>query len=148
MRDVPDTQETLRRLHELGVQIALDDFGTAFASLSYLQSFPFDKLKIDRSFVREIPDRADCLAIVQSVTNLARNLEMDTVAEGIETREHFTSASHAGCDEAQGFYFSRPVPANQVNEVLTLCQVKSLVSSPKAVDRGRAKNPRRKPTVR
>ncbi len=144
--DVPHTRETLRRLHELGVQIALDDFGTAFASLSYLQSFPFDKLKIDRSFVSEIPQRADCLAIVQSVTNLARNLEMDTVAEEIETREHFASVAHAGCDEVQGFYFSHPVPAAQVSEVLTLCQVKSLVSKPKAADRGKA--PRRKRPVR
>ncbi len=106
--DAPKTQEILRELHELGVQIALDDFGTAFASLSYLQSFPFDKLKIDRSFVREIPERADCLAIVQAVTNLARNLRMDTVAEGIETREHFASVSGMGCDEVARLLFQPP----------------------------------------
>jgi predicted signal transduction protein with EAL and GGDEF domain len=127
--DAPRTREILRELHGLGVQIALDDFGTAFASLSYLQNFPFDKLKIDRSFVRDIPDRADCFAIVQAVTNLARNLEMDTVAEGIETREHFASVSGAGCDEVQGYYFSHPVPANQVGEVLALCRLKCLASN-------------------
>jgi len=146
--DAPKTQETLRQLHELGVQIALDDFGTAFASLSYLQSFPFDKLKIDRSFVREIPERADCLAIVQAVTNLARNLKMDTVAEGIETREHFASVSGAGCDEVQGYYFSRPVPSTQVSEVLSLCRLKCLVSNQDSVARNRAKHPRRKRTAR
>jgi len=146
--DVPSTQETLRRLHDLGVQIVLDDFGTAFASLSYLQSFPFDKLKIDRSFVRDITNRADCLAIVEAVTNLARNLKIDTVAEGIETREHFASASEAGCDEVQGYYFSRPVPANQVSEVLALCRLKCLVTNQNATAHERAKVRRRQRSTR
>jgi diguanylate cyclase (GGDEF)-like protein len=137
--DAPKTQETLAQLQALGVQITLDDFGTAFASLSYLQHFPFDKLKIDRSFVREIPDRADCLAIVQAVTNLARNLKMDTVAEGIETREHLTSVSGAGCDEVQGYYFSRPVPAEQVSEVLGLCRLKCMASNQGPVAHDRVK---------
>jgi diguanylate cyclase (GGDEF)-like protein len=142
--DAPKTQKTLAWLHELGVQIALDDFGTAFASLSYLQSFPFDKLKIDRSFVREIPERTDCLAIVQSVTNLARNLKMDTVAEGIETREHLASASGAGCDEVQGYYFSRPVPANQVSEILEHCRLKSLVTNQRSTAPDRIRRRRRR----
>ncbi len=141
--DAPKTQEILGKLHELGVQIALDDFGTAFASLSYLQNFPFDKLKIDRSFVREIPERVECLAIVRAVTDLARNLNMDTVAEGIETREHFASVSGAGCDEAQGYYFSHPVPANQVAEVLALCQLKCVLPAQRPVNDDRPKRPRR-----
>jgi diguanylate cyclase (GGDEF)-like protein len=146
--DAPKTKETLARLHDLGVRIALDDFGTAFASLSYLQSFPFDKLKIDRSFVREIPERADSLAIVQAVTNLARNLKMNTVAEGIETRAHLTSVSGAGCDEVQGFYFSRPVPATQVDEVLGLCRLKCMASNHSSIAHDRVKRHRRVRSLR
>jgi diguanylate cyclase (GGDEF)-like protein len=142
--DAPQTHAILQALHKIGVRIALDDFGTAFASLSYLQRFPFDKIKIDRSFVREIPDRADCLAIIQAVATLARNLCMDTVAEGIETCEHLTTVSGAGCDEVQGFYFSRPVPANEVEEVLALCRLKCLVPvPPRAASHPRPKRTRR-----
>jgi diguanylate cyclase (GGDEF)-like protein len=142
--DAPETHAILEALHKIGVRIALDDFGTAFASLSYLQSFPFDKIKIDRSFVREVPDRSDCLAIIQAVTTLARNLRMGTVAEGIETREHLTTVSGAGCDEVQGFYFSRPVPANEVGEVLALCRLKCLVTPPpRAASHPRPKRTRR-----
>ena len=108
LRDAPKTHEILAKLQELGVRIALDDFGTAFASLSYLQSFPFDKIKIDRSFVREVPERADCLAIVRAVTNLARNLHIETVAEGIETREHFTTITEAGLRRGAGLLFQPP----------------------------------------
>jgi diguanylate cyclase (GGDEF)-like protein len=127
LRDVPRTHEVLARLQELGVQIALDDFGTAFASLSYLQSFPFDKIKIDRSFVREAPERADCLAILRAVADLAHNLRISTVAEGIETLEHFNAVADAGCDEVQGFYFSPPVPSEEVERTLALCRLKCLV---------------------
>ena len=130
LRDAPNTHEILSKLQELGVRVSLDDFGTAFASLSYLQSFPFDKIKIDRSFVREMPARADCLAIVRAVTNLARNLRIETVAEGIETREHYTTITEAGCDEVQGFYFSHPVPSSAVGEALALCRLKCLVTVP------------------
>jgi EAL domain-containing protein (putative c-di-GMP-specific phosphodiesterase class I) len=146
--DATTALDILRRLHELGVQIALDDFGNAFASLSYLQSFAFDKIKIDRTFVRDIPGRADCVAIVEAVTSLAHNLQMDTVAEGIETREHFASVSGAGCDEAQGYFFSRPVPASQLSEVLALCRIKGLVSNHKAATHHRARLARRRRSMR
>jgi predicted signal transduction protein with EAL and GGDEF domain len=82
------------------------------------------------------------------VTNLARNLEMDTVAEGIETRKHFASVSGAGCDEVQGYYFSRPVPANQVGEVLALCRLKCLASNQRAAPRNRFRPPHRIRTIR
>ena len=82
------------------------------------------------------------------MTNLARNLEMDTVAEGIETREHFASVSGVGCDEVQGYYFSRPVPANQVSEVLALCRLKCLVTNQNATAHERAKVRRRQRSTR
>lgn len=121
LRDDFCTNETLHKLHNLGISIALDDFGTAYASLSYLRSFPFDKIKIDRTFVREVnhPEREDCVAIINAVTGLAHQLEMKTVAEGVETADQVATALKAGCDEVQGFYFSEPVPARDVEDLLT-----------------------------
>ncbi len=129
LQDAPKTHEILGKLHEIGVQIALDDFGTAFASLSYLQSFQFDKIKIDRSFVREVSSRADSYAIIHAVTELAKTLKIETVAEGVETREHLSTVEGAGCDEVQGFFFSHPVPTSEVAEVLALCRLKCLTTT-------------------
>ena len=119
LRDEAKVHEVLDKIHGLGVQIALDDFGTAYASLSYLRSFPFDKIKIDRSFVRNLdsPQRADCVAIIHAVAGLAKQLQMGAVAEGVETLDHLRTVTMAGCD-VQGFYFSKPVPARQVGAVL------------------------------
>jgi EAL domain-containing protein (putative c-di-GMP-specific phosphodiesterase class I) len=133
LRDDPATLQTLHRLRALGVRIALDDFGTAFASLSYLRSFPFDTIKIDRSFVREVPQRADCAAIIEAMAGLAKKLQMLTVAEGIETQQQATAAEIAGCDQLQGFLFSRPLPAADVAALLR-----------KASPKGRATKSRRK----
>ena len=121
LRDDFATNEMLHKLRGLGVSIALDDFGTAYASLSYLRSFPFDKIKIDRTFMRDIgdPQRDDCVAIISAVTGLARQLKMSTVAEGVETAEQVGTALVAGCDEVQGYYFSRPVPAGEVETLLS-----------------------------
>ena len=118
LRDDVDTVKTLHKLRDRGVRIALDDFGTAFASLSYLRSFPFDTIKIDRSFVRDLPGQSDCSAIIEAVAGLARKLEMRSVAEGIETSEQFAMVSDIGCDEVQGYYFNRPIPASELAEVL------------------------------
>ena len=121
LRDDFATNEMLHRLRSLGVSIALDDFGTAYASLSYLRSFPFDKIKIDRTFIRDLehPDQKECMAIVNAVTGLARQLQMTTVAEGVESLDHVNSAIVAGCDEVQGFFFSKPVPAGEVEALLS-----------------------------
>jgi diguanylate cyclase (GGDEF)-like protein len=124
LRDHPDTREILHRIRSLGVKISLDDFGTAYASLSYLRSFPFDKLKIDRSFVKDFgtAQGRDCVAIVQSVTGLAKRLGMVTVVEGIETLDQFNMVSSAGCEEVQGFYFGRPVPLDEIGAALARCR--------------------------
>jgi diguanylate cyclase (GGDEF)-like protein len=113
LQDNDVTLKTLHQLRSLGARIAMDDFGTGFSSLSYLRSFPFDKIKIDRSFVRD-SDRVDGMAIVQSVASLAANLHMSTTAEGIETPEQRDRVREAGCTEGQGFLFAKPVPAREL----------------------------------
>jgi len=110
--------DALHRLRALGVRIALDDFGTGYSSLSYLQRFPFDKLKIDQSFVRDLEKRPESAAIVQSITDLGRTLKMVTTAEGVETRAQLDMVTAAGCTEAQGYYFSRPVPEAEFRALL------------------------------
>jgi len=104
----------LHRIKNLGVSIVLDDFGTGYSSLSYLRLFPFDKIKIDQSFVREMPYRTDCAAIVCAIAGLGRELDMVTAAEGVETREQLELVRSAGCQQVQGFLFSRPFPASQL----------------------------------
>ncbi len=100
----------LHALRALGVSIALDDFGTGYSSLGYLRSFPFDKIKIDQLFVKEIGSRPDCLAIVNSVVTLALELGMTTTAEGVETEEQFEHLRRTRCTEIQGYYVDRPKP--------------------------------------
>jgi len=126
LRDEVNTRAILHSLRALGTRISLDDFGTAYASLSYLRSFPFDKIKIDRSFVRDldIGKRNDCAAIIQAVAGLGRQMQISTVAEGIETLDQAETVVAAGCNELQGFYFSQPVPASEVDAVLAMCQSK------------------------
>ena len=121
LKDDARTLEVLNAIDEMGVSIALDDFGTGYASLSYLRSFPFDKLKIDQTFVRDIELREDSVAIVRAITTLARSLGMRTVAEGVETVDHLEKVAGAGCDEAQGYLFSRPVPAGDIAGVIEAC---------------------------
>ncbi|WP_245435672.1 putative bifunctional diguanylate cyclase/phosphodiesterase [Microvirga calopogonii] len=108
------TMAALHELRRLGVQIAIDDFGTGYSSLSYLRSFPFDRIKVDRSFVRDLSLRRDAMTIVQSIASLGAGLGMSTVAEGIETKEQLTQVRTAGYTEAQGYYFGRPKPAHEL----------------------------------
>ncbi|MEQ1697591.1 MAG: EAL domain-containing protein [Hyphomicrobiaceae bacterium] len=109
MRDDAATIQTLVRLRDLGITIALDDFGTGFSSLNYLRRFPFDKIKIDQSFIRDLPSRTECVAIVRAIADLAKTLGMRTVAEGVETNDHLQRVASAGCDAVQGYLISRPV---------------------------------------
>ncbi|OAS20199.1 diguanylate cyclase [Methylobacterium platani] len=108
----------LRRLRGLGVRIAIDDFGTGYASLSYLQAFPFDKIKIDRSFTAALGREATAVAIVQAVIGLGASLGITTLAEGVETEAQLASLRRSGCAEVQGFLFSRPVPADALRGLL------------------------------
>ncbi|MFN5719079.1 MAG: EAL domain-containing protein, partial [Bradyrhizobium sp.] len=105
---------TLHKLKAQGVRIALDDFGTGYSSLSYLRSFPFDKLKIDKSFVRDATATHGSKSIVRAVISLGRSLGMTTIAEGIETVEQLDHMRAEGCNEAQGFLFSHPVPVTEI----------------------------------
>lgn len=105
------TAATLHRLRNLGVRIALDDFGTGYSSLSYLRSFPFDKIKIDRSFIRNLSSGGEAAAIVRTVTRLAKDLGMSTTAEGVETKEDLDFLREIGCTEIQGYLISPAVPA-------------------------------------
>ena len=106
-------ERSLKDLHDLGVQIALDDFGTGHASLSHLKRFPVDRLKIDQSFVREIQSASEDSIIVRAIINLAHNLGMEVVAEGIETEEQFELLREQGCDVGQGYLLGMPVPPSQ-----------------------------------
>jgi diguanylate cyclase (GGDEF)-like protein len=116
-----NSEATLAILHELranGVRISLDDFGTGYSSLSYLRSFPFDKIKIDRSFVNELATRNDSMAIVRAVTGLGKSLGITTTAEGVETNAQLELLRREGCTQAQGYLFSKPRPAGEVESML------------------------------
>jgi len=113
-------REILHGLKQLGVRIALDDFGTGFSSLSYLRKFPFDKIKIDRSFIIELLSEEDASAVVKAITDLAAALDMETTAEGVEQPEQVEALRAFGCTTVQGYLFSRPVPSGEVPGLLSL----------------------------
>jgi diguanylate cyclase (GGDEF)-like protein/PAS domain S-box-containing protein len=116
MSNSATTNETLVQLRKLGVKIAIDDFGTGFSSLSYLLQYEVDRLKIDRSFVSRSADDPNAAAIVQSIISMAHGLNLKVVAEGVETSEQLNFLLRKRCDEAQGFYFGQPVPADKICE--------------------------------
>src|SRR5690606_17571054 len=118
LADNEPTLDTLHRLRALGVRISMDDFGTGYSSLSYLRSFPFDKIKIDRSFMRDLGLTDDSLAIIKAVIALGQSLGMETTAEGVETEEQLAAVRAQGCDEVQGFLFSRPLTLPALRELL------------------------------
>jgi diguanylate cyclase (GGDEF)-like protein/PAS domain S-box-containing protein len=118
--DVEAALDTLRQIRALGVRVALDDFGTGYSSLSYLRSFPFDKVKIDRSFVQELPTRRDNQVIVQAIRDMARGLGMSVTAEGVETCEQAERLRATGCEELQGYLYSRPKPAGDLEFAYSL----------------------------
>ena len=118
LQESEPTVAALHRLRALGVRISLDDFGTGYSSLRYLNSFPFDKLKIDKSFVRGLPDGADSSAIVRAIAGLGLSLGIATTAEGVETFEQLQQLIADGCTEVQGYFFSPPRPASEVPRLL------------------------------
>lgn len=117
-----DTQQVLASLNELrdiGVRVAMDDFGTGYSSLSYLRSFPFDRIKIDRSFVRDVASNPDARAIIRAVVGLGNSLSMRTTVEGVETEEQLDIVIAEGCQDVQGFLFSEARPAAEIPSLIT-----------------------------
>ena len=117
---------TLHQLREIGVRISMDDFGTGYSSLSYLRCFPFDKIKIDRSFVRDLSERPDCLAIIRAVAGLGISLGIATTAEGVETQEQLDQLRAEGCTEVQGYLFSPPRPATELAGLMPVTEAKAV----------------------
>jgi EAL domain-containing protein (putative c-di-GMP-specific phosphodiesterase class I) len=118
MQHNESTLEMLHQLRKFGVHIAIDDFGTGFSSLSYLRSFPISKVKIDRSFIKDLPGATDALAIVRAVVSLANSLGIASTAEGVETEEQLDTLREIGCTEMQGYVFSPPRPLSEVRRLL------------------------------
>jgi EAL domain-containing protein (putative c-di-GMP-specific phosphodiesterase class I) len=118
MIDAESTIDTLHALKAIGVQLAVDDFGTGYSSFSYLRRFPLDTLKIDQSFVRDIAVDQKDAAIVSAMIGIGKSLKQRVIAEGVETLEQLDFLRTQGCTEAQGYYFSRPVAAEQFTALL------------------------------
>jgi len=114
MRDIKRSLGSLHGLKHLGVRLALDDFGTGYSSLAYLTQLPIDTLKIDRSFIDQLSENGQSRAIVRSITALAQALGLSTVAEGVETQSQLDSLQALGCKEVQGYFFARPMPADDL----------------------------------
>src|SRR5690606_16914768 len=118
MQDAEQAIRLLTALHGTGVRIAIDDFGTGYSSLAYLKRFPIDCVKIDRSFIRDIPGNRDDVSITRSIIAMAHNLKLEVVAEGVETAEQAEFLHAHGCDEIQGFLFSEALPADALERFL------------------------------
>jgi len=118
IKDPATVLSVLHQLRERGVRIALDDFGAGYSSLSHLRSFPFDQLKIDRSFVRDAPERADLRAIIRGVATIADGMGMRTTAEGVETAEQMAAVRELGCTSVQGYLLGRPMSAEAINALV------------------------------
>jgi EAL domain-containing protein (putative c-di-GMP-specific phosphodiesterase class I) len=118
MDDPEEAAFNMQRLKKLGVKLSLDDFGTGYSSLAHLKHFPFDFVKIDRSFVTNITSSKEDAALVNAIIVMAHGLNLRVVAEGVETKGQLDHLSKQGCDELQGYYFSRPVPAEEFAAML------------------------------
>jgi EAL domain-containing protein (putative c-di-GMP-specific phosphodiesterase class I) len=113
---------TLRSLRSLGVKVSMDDFGTGYSSLSYLQKFPFDKIKIDQSFVRDMQHKEEAVAIVRAVAKLGASLGIKTTAEGVETEDQLAAIRAEGCDQVQGYLTGRPMTADEAHKLLSTAE--------------------------
>jgi diguanylate cyclase (GGDEF)-like protein len=118
MNSLPETLKALEDLTSMGAAIVLDDFGKEYSSLGYIKKLPIEAIKIDRSFVSDLPDDEDDAAIVQTILTMARSLELRVVAEGVETAGQLWFLTNLGCREFQGYYFSRPLPAEELTALL------------------------------
>lgn len=118
MKDMEGTIATLNKLHEMGVHLSIDDFGTGYSSLSYLKRFPIHTLKIDQSFIRDITMDSDDAAIAATIITLGHSLKLKVIAEGVETAEQLALLRGMKCDEIQGYYFSKPLPAEEMKKLL------------------------------
>ncbi len=130
LRDAEQALLQLRELRRRGVRVAMDDFGTGYSSLSTLRSFPFDRIKIDRSFVHDVEHNAEAQAIVRAVTGLGRSLGMATTVEGVETLAQLAAVQREGCAEVQGYLFSRPRPAAEVPQLIETAAGNGRATSP------------------
>jgi diguanylate cyclase (GGDEF)-like protein len=119
MTDVEETARKLKELRSMGLRIALDDFGTGYSSLAYLSRLPIDTIKVDRGFVRGMTGQGADMTIVMSIVSLARALQLAVVAEGVETEAQAARLLEAGCDQAQGYLFSPPVPVERIEALLS-----------------------------
>lgn len=118
MHDPAAAEETMRSLRDAGLRLSLDDFGTGYSSLAYLKRFPFSSVKIDRAFVTDITTSTGDAAIAKAIIGMGHSLQLTVIAEGVETAEQLQLLRESGCDQIQGFYFSRPVPADEFGDML------------------------------
>jgi EAL domain-containing protein (putative c-di-GMP-specific phosphodiesterase class I) len=137
MQDVDRAIQTMKRLRALGVRLSIDDFGTGYSSLSALKRFPVGRLKIDKSFIQDLPEDEDDRAVASAVISLGQKLNLRVIAEGVETEAQVAFLRENHCDELQGFHFSRPVVAGEVAALLDT----RLLAPPRAAKR--ARKPRR-----
>jgi EAL domain-containing protein (putative c-di-GMP-specific phosphodiesterase class I) len=136
--DIKQIELQLQRLKKMGIKIALDDFGTGYSSLSYLKSFPIDVLKIDQSFIREMTVESKDARLTSAIIEMGHSLGQKIIAEGVETEQQLEYLTHRGCDIIQGYFFSKPLPtqdmtnllAKEAQRHLTSSQRKALPSSP------------------
>ena len=126
MKHAEQTIKTLFGLREMGIMLAIDDFGTGYSSLSYLKRFPVNKLKIDQSFVRDIGVDLNDAAIVSAIVAMSKQLGLKTIAEGVETEEQLQFLARLECDEYQGHLYSKPVPAADLEKLLSAHQLRPL----------------------
>ena len=113
MTNLEQTIEDLDAIRRLGVRISIDDFGTGYSSLSYLKRLPIDQLKVDRSFIMDLPDDDDDRVITELIVSMAKQLKLEVVAEGVETEQQHQYLDSLGCDYAQGYLFARPLPPDE-----------------------------------
>jgi EAL domain-containing protein (putative c-di-GMP-specific phosphodiesterase class I) len=118
MRNVNDTISTLNSFKDMGIGISVDDFGTGYSSLNYLKRLPLDTLKIDRAFIKDIPNNEDDVTITSAIIAMAKNLGLSVVAEGVESENHLEFLKQHGCKKAQGYLISKPLPVEEMTAIL------------------------------